>query len=84
LWWDAPEDIAALSIADQYLMGRYLVAPVVTPNSAVRDVYLPSGTWRDYWSGERYHSDGMWLRAYPAPLDVLPLFVREEDGRSAL
>jgi alpha-glucosidase (family GH31 glycosyl hydrolase) len=83
LWWDAPGDIAALSIADQYLMGRYLVAPVVTPNSVARDVYLPSGTWRDYWSGERYESDGMWLRAYPAPLDVLPLFVRQEDGRSA-
>ncbi len=82
LWWDAPEDVVALSIADQYLMGRYLVAPIVTPQTTARNVYLPQGTWRDYWTGERHHSDGVWLRGYPAPLDVLPLFVCESGAWS--
>ncbi|MCS6872667.1 MAG: glycoside hydrolase family 31 protein [Anaerolineae bacterium] len=83
LWWDAPEDIVALRVADQYLMGKYLAAPVITPQTTARDVYLPRGTWRDYWTGEYYASSGMWLRSYPAPLDVLPLFVRADEEQSA-
>ncbi len=80
LLWEAPEDMTALGIADQYLMGRYLVAPVLTPNTTARNIYLPYGVWCDYWTGEHYVSNGTWLRDYPAPLDVLPLFV-DEDPR---
>ncbi len=75
VFWLAPHDAEALTIRDEYLVGdKYLVAPVITAGARQRDIYLPAGTWRDYWSEERYE-DG-WLRNYPAPLDKLPLFAR--------
>ena len=40
-------------------------------------VYLPTGEWVDYWSRE-VHEGPLWLN-YPAPLDVLPLFVRRDS-----
>jgi len=42
-----------------------------------RDIYLPSGNWTDGNTGEIYTTtSGRWLRNYPAPLDVLPYFIR--------
>jgi len=38
-----------------------------------RDIYLPAGHWRDYWSGAVYKGP-RWLKDYPAPLKTLPLF----------
>jgi alpha-glucosidase (family GH31 glycosyl hydrolase) len=76
LFWAAPDDPVTLVIGDQYLLGdSHLVAPVVTPGATARDVYLPAGTWQDYWTGAIYEG-GRWLREFSAPLDVLPLFVR--------
>jgi alpha-glucosidase (family GH31 glycosyl hydrolase) len=76
IFWGAPRDAVAQTVRDEYLLGdNYLVAPVVTPQTRQRDVYLPAGRWRDYWS-EAVFEGGLWLRDYPAPLDVLPLFVR--------
>ena len=37
-------------------------------------VYLPAGTWHDYWTHETYHGPAGVTVA--APLDRLPLFVR--------
>jgi alpha-glucosidase (family GH31 glycosyl hydrolase) len=60
----------------QFLAGReFLVAPVYT-DSDVRDgIYLPEGTWVDYWSG-RITTGPVTLDGYEAPLDRLPLFVK--------
>jgi alpha-glucosidase len=60
----------------QFMAGdNFLVAPVVS-DTATRDrIYLPAGTWTDYWSGKVYRGPG-WLDGYNAPLDTLPLFVR--------
>ncbi len=38
-----------------------------------RAVYLPAGTWSDYWSGARATGPG-WIRV-GAPLTRIPLFV---------
>ncbi|MBX3065782.1 MAG: glycoside hydrolase [Anaerolineae bacterium] len=76
LWVD-PHDMTAQTVGDQFMLGDTLMAaPVVMKGAVKRDVYLPAGNWRDYWSETRY-TGGQWLRDYPAPLDVLPLFVRE-------
>lgn len=76
LFWLAPDDPEAEVIDDQYLVGEtLLVAPVVHPGARERDIYLPPGKWRDYWSKKTY-SGGGWLRGFPAPLDTLPLFER--------
>lgn len=60
----------------QFMAGdSFLVAPVVS-DTAVRDgIYLPAGTWTDYWTGKTYAGPG-WLNGYKAPLDTLPLFVK--------
>jgi alpha-D-xyloside xylohydrolase len=51
-----------------------LVAPVLSPVSE-RAVYLPEGAWIDYWSGKRLA--GRRTIAAAAPLDRIPLYVRE-------
>lgn len=77
LWWLAPEDEAALSCADEYLIGDdLLVAPVIQEGARSRAIYLPPGTWRSYWDHAEVHQGASWLGDYPAPLDVLPLFER--------
>jgi alpha-D-xyloside xylohydrolase len=59
----------------QYLFGdAFLVAPVFAPE-ADAPVYLPAGRWIDYWSKQTHAGPG-WITVH-APLDTLPLFVRE-------
>jgi alpha-glucosidase (family GH31 glycosyl hydrolase) len=53
-----------------------VVAPVVTKGAVSRDVYLPKGRWVDYRTKKPVEG-GRWLKGYAAPLDVLPVFVRE-------
>jgi alpha-glucosidase len=78
LWLEYPDDPATLreEVKYQFLAGEaFLVAPVYQ-DEAVRDgIYLPAGTWIDYWTGERYQGPTR-LHGYPAPLDRLPLFVK--------
>jgi alpha-glucosidase (family GH31 glycosyl hydrolase) len=78
LWWIAPTDETALTCDDEYLVGDdLLVAPVIHEHHRARDIYLPIGTWRSYWNHDEVYPSG-WLRDYPAPLDLLPLFERLE------
>jgi len=59
----------------EYLFGdSFLVAPVLERGARRRLVYLPVGGWVDYWSREVYEGPS-WLN-HPAPLEILPLFVR--------
>jgi alpha-D-xyloside xylohydrolase len=59
----------------EYLFGdSFLVAPVLERGARRRMVYLPVGDWVDYWSRE-IHQGPAWLN-YPAPLEILPLFIR--------
>ncbi|MFF9623581.1 NPCBM/NEW2 domain-containing protein [Streptomyces griseosporeus] len=73
-----PDDPVAATDAAKYefLTGEdFLVAPVYR-DAAVRDgIYLPKGTWVDYWSGRTYQGPTT-VNGYQAPLDTLPLFVR--------
>jgi alpha-D-xyloside xylohydrolase len=59
----------------QYMLGEsLLVAPVFTADGAV-DVYLPAGTWTNYFTGERV--TGPTWRSERHGFDSLPLYVRE-------
>ena len=59
----------------QYLFGdAFLVAPVFAELDDVR-VYLPQGRWHDYWT-RQVHTGPGWITVH-APLDTLPLLVRE-------
>jgi alpha-glucosidase len=76
-FFDFPGDPGCLEDNDDMMLGAsLLVAPVVEPGAAARDVYLPSGTrWFDWWSGEAFEGGGIVTR--PAPFERPPLFVRE-------
>jgi alpha-glucosidase (family GH31 glycosyl hydrolase) len=60
----------------QFMNGQWLlVAPVYKSEGKRDSIYLPKGTWYDYWDGTALKG-GRWLNAYPAPLDKLPVFVK--------
>ena len=78
LFFRNPEDEATYTAQDQFLLGdRFLVAPVLAKGATSRDVYLPAGTWKDFWTGRLYAGRQI-LKDFPAPLDTLPVFVSVE------
>ncbi|MDE6458379.1 MAG: DUF5110 domain-containing protein, partial [Muribaculum sp.] len=67
---------AADSITDEYMWGsEVLVAPVLQQGAVKRNVYLPAGTWID-WNDPSVVYSGQREISYKAPLDVMPLFIR--------
>lgn len=69
-----PDDPEASRHPYQFLFGPdLLVAPVHRAETS-RPVYLPAGTWYDYWTGTA-HGGGRVLEV-DAPIDRIPLFVR--------
>jgi alpha-glucosidase (family GH31 glycosyl hydrolase) len=70
-----PDDRLCRKFPFQYLFGReLLVAPVVEPDQESMLVYLPSGDWCDFWSGETV-AGGRVLEC-PTPMNCIPVFVR--------
>ncbi|MFI6169178.1 TIM-barrel domain-containing protein [Nocardia sp. NPDC051052] len=60
----------------EFLSGKdFLVAPVYNDAEKRDGIYLPEGTWIDYWSGRSWTGPTT-VNDYRAPLDTLPLFVR--------
>jgi myogenesis-regulating glycosidase len=53
-----------------------LAAPVIEEGKTTRDIYLPVGSWKDGNTGE-VHEGKKWIKDYPAPLDVLPYFIKQ-------
>lgn len=55
LVYEWPEDSNVLYCQDEYLLGNdLLVAPLLEENAHSREVYLPQGTWTDFFSGKIY------------------------------
>lgn len=52
------------------------MAPIINEGATSRNVYLPSGTWKDGNDGVIYDGPVM-INDYPAPIDVLPYFIRQ-------
>jgi alpha-D-xyloside xylohydrolase len=77
LFFDFPDDEHAWTIDDQFLLGPdVLVAPVTEAGARSRTVYLPAGArWTDTATGA-IHEGGA-TRDVPAPLERIPVFVRE-------
>ncbi|PYF99293.1 alpha-D-xyloside xylohydrolase [Georgenia satyanarayanai] len=77
LFHDFPDDARAWDVGDQFLLGPdVLVAPVVVEGARSRDVYLPAGSrWTDAATGTE-HDGGRWV-SVDAPLDVVPVFLRD-------
>lgn len=75
LWFDYPNDETAAALGSQYMLGdSLLVAPVTAKDADSWNVYLPEGTWYDYWTSQSY-TGGQWITV-SAPLDTIPVFVK--------
>jgi alpha-glucosidase (family GH31 glycosyl hydrolase) len=70
-----PDDPRVWTLGHEFLWGDdLLVAPVTREGARAWPVYLPAGTWFDFWTGARYEGPaGITLEA---PLDRRPLLVR--------
>jgi len=75
LWLHYAGDTTAVARGDEYLWGRdMLVAPVTEKGATSRRVYLPRGTWYDFWTEEKI--EGGREIAKPVDLATMPLYVR--------
>lgn len=75
LLFDFQHDATARETDDAYLLGdALLVAPVLRPGVIARSVYLPKGTWYDWYSGQAHAGERQ--ITVEAPLERVPLFAR--------
>src|SRR5438128_6702380 len=75
LWLHYPNDPQAVKLGNEYLWGRdLLVAPVVQKGAQSRRLYLPAGTWYDWWTGESLAGQRWIERA--VDLATMPLYAR--------
>jgi alpha-glucosidase (family GH31 glycosyl hydrolase) len=75
LWLHHADDPAAVARGDQFLWGRdILVSPVVAKGTTSRRLYLPRGTWYDFWTEEKLEGGREIDRA--VDLETMPLHVR--------
>jgi alpha-glucosidase (family GH31 glycosyl hydrolase) len=86
----APDDPAALGREHDFLFGPdLLAAPVVSEGASEREVYLPAGSWLDFWRSLHFDEasgalilgsprllEGRREVTLPAPIEELPLLVR--------
>jgi alpha-glucosidase len=75
LLYEYPNDPKTYYLHDQLLLGSHLMAaPVYRPGVEYRAVYLPEGTWFDWWTGEKYEGNQHILAH--APLEKMPMYVK--------
>ena len=76
LWLQYPDDSQARTFERDFHFGPdFLIAPVYTAGATQRTHYVPAGRYADWWTGELVEGGGP--RTVPAPLDSLPVLVRE-------
>jgi alpha-D-xyloside xylohydrolase len=72
---DYPTDENTYIIDNEYMMGdSILVAPVVESEGS-REVYLPEGSWYDFWSNKKY--EGGKSYTIEASLEIIPVFIKD-------
>jgi len=75
LLFDHPDDPATYTADDEFLLGdALLAAPITRPGIEHRHVYLPAGTWVQWWTGERVEGPAHVLAH--APLGRPALYAR--------
>ena len=79
LAFEWPHDPNVRNDVDAWLFGQWLmVAPVVEQGQTTKRIYLPAGTWTDWFSGKVY-AGGQTI-SYPVDAkhwDDIPLFIRD-------
>jgi len=71
---DTPDDPRLSAVDDQYMVGdRMMVAPFFA-GEAEREVVMPQGEWRDFWTGERLQGGTEFF--LPASTKPVPIYVK--------
>ncbi len=61
---------------DEFIFGQQiLVCPIQEPNAKGRRMYIPKGTWYNFWSGETV--EGGMEKWVDADIDKIPIFIKE-------
>lgn len=69
------DDPEVRSLNGEFLVGeQILVAPVLEQGATKKLVYLPEGTWYDYWTGEMF--TGQQYILADAPIEVCPIYIK--------
>jgi alpha-glucosidase len=75
LLYHYPNDRHTYALHDQVMLGPFLMAaPIYRPGQECRAVYLPEGTWYDWWTNDCY--DGPTHILVHAPLERMPLYAK--------
>ena len=75
-----PDDKNVFNLSDQFMIGSdIIVAPILTPDTNYRVVYLPEGNWINH-STEEVLEGNQHILAY-APIDTIPIFIKEGSIR---
>jgi len=70
-----PQDEQSAKVDDQFYLGDgMMVAPVMDPNG--RKVYLPKGTWYDFFGDQTAPQQSGVVNRSNVPLDRIPVYVR--------
>lgn len=73
---DYPLDSHAAVLDDQYMLGESLmVCPLTLEDKTSRNVYLPEGSWYDFFTGDIYEGEKEYL--INADYDQIPVFVKD-------
>lgn len=75
LFYHYQQDENTYNINDQFLFGEHImVCPILRPGLTSRMVYLPKGTWYDFWTNEKIEGEKYIIK--DAPIDILPIYVK--------
>jgi alpha-D-xyloside xylohydrolase len=70
-----PDDPKTYDSEGEYFLGdKILVAPVMQEGASSRSLYLPRGSWVNYWTGKLI--EGGQDVSVPAPLEQIPILLR--------
>jgi alpha-glucosidase len=76
LGWQEDDECYRREAQLQFMAGRFLLAaPVLGEEERAKKLYLPEGKWLGWWDN-RIHEGKRWITV-DAPLDEIPLFIRE-------
>ena len=75
LLMEYPNDEKTYNLNDQFMIGdNVIVAPILTPSTTDRAVYLPIGEWVEFSSGKIYQGEKVHL--IHAELEEMPIFIK--------
>ncbi|MEI6074120.1 MAG: TIM-barrel domain-containing protein [Verrucomicrobiota bacterium] len=74
---DWPNDPMTYAVDDEFMVGPSMLVAPMFAGQGKRSVYLPAGTWYDFWSNERMQG-GRKIEV-SKPLERIPIYVKEDS-----